>query len=202
MQGYNGQRRDIPTTLPAVLFASSLAAATPAGIVAAAILVMLIDEVFDARIVLDAKPLDSSEKILLFSSNFSGAAYHAHALVQEVKSSMNTQQVTSTTIPTPALSISSIPSFPTGLIRPNASSASAVVILPFPASLSRIALICFNPACSWVGFGSWRRTWEHLARRAATKAMPEPIWPAPMTPILVMGLILDVGGGWRGGSGK
>ena len=69
-----GLKKCRPTTRDVLCWPSASAAVLPSGMVAAAILVILIEEVFVARIVLGERDADSERTMVSFSDRFSEAA--------------------------------------------------------------------------------------------------------------------------------
>ena len=64
----------VPTTRDALRLPASFAAELPSGMVEAAIFVILIEDVFEARMALGDTSVDSSRKMLCFNGRFSETA--------------------------------------------------------------------------------------------------------------------------------
>ena len=150
-----GLKKCIPTTCPGL-------------VVAPAISVMLILEVFEASTACLGASLSSSRNIPFLVSITSGTA-------SMIKSASLTASSSPTTIS----------------ILPSMSLWLSSEILPFPASFARLSLIRLRPLSTNSCLISFRVTLYPPSR--ATSAMPCPISPAPTTAIFFMSFTFILG---------
>ncbi len=137
MYTYNDEMRHSPTTLLALFRPSADDPVSPSGIVAAAIFVILIEDVLDARMASGLSLAESSRKMDCFSSSFSETALLS--VHMSIRCETLATKLTSTT-----MSTSLIPERPASgemtVILSRASFASRLVILPYNKNTSSLRL--------------------------------------------------------------